>query len=218
MKTPETTARLADLAERIRNLEAVFSCGGTITLPAPVTLLFADGRSIRVVREKLWTRTIGRKLMARCQPASFGVGRRTYHDRRVRDGGQLLARDGALRASGLDLSGAGILTEIGRTLCPGDRQNPVAELYALNVYGARGQRRLPDRGHYAQALAQYLLTLGIAPDRTKQVREVHVRRRELRLQHRRRPIRCLGEVNAAHSSLERPEGDLGFRAFGVGGL
>jgi len=138
MNTPETTARLADLAERIRDLEAVFSCGGTITLPAPVTLLFADGRSIRVVREKVWTRSIGRKLMARCQPASFGVGRRTYRDRRVRDGGQLLARDGALRASGFDLSGAGILTEIGRTLCPGDGQNPIAELYALNVYGARG--------------------------------------------------------------------------------
>ena len=56
----------------------------------------------------------------------------------MRDGGQLLARDGALRASGLDLSRTGILTEIRRTLCPGDEQDPVAELYALNVYGARG--------------------------------------------------------------------------------
>lgn len=138
MNTPETTARLADLAELIRDLEAVFSCGGTITLTAPVTLLFADGRSIRVVRENEWTRSMGRKLMARCQPAAFGVGRKTYHDRRVRDGGQLLATGGALRASGLDLSGTGILTEIGRALCPGDRQNPVAELYALNVYGAHG--------------------------------------------------------------------------------
>jgi hypothetical protein len=138
VKTPETTARLADLPGRIRDLEAVFSCGGTITLPAPVTLFFADGRSIRVARENAWTQGIGRKLMARCQPAPFGVGRKTYHDRRVRDGGQLLARDGALRASGLDLSRTGILTEIRRTLCPGDEQDPVAELYALNVYGARG--------------------------------------------------------------------------------
>jgi hypothetical protein len=32
----------------------------------------------------------------------------------------------------------GILTEIRRTLCPGDEQHPVAELYALNVYGTRG--------------------------------------------------------------------------------
>jgi hypothetical protein len=138
MTTPETTTRLADLAERVRDLEAVFSCSGTITLPAAVTLLFADGRSIRVVRENAWTRSIGRKLMARCRPAPFGVGRKTHHDRRVRDGGQLLARGGALRASGLDLNGTGILTEIRRTLCPGDDQNPEAELYALNVYGARG--------------------------------------------------------------------------------
>jgi hypothetical protein len=138
MNTTETTARLADLAERIRDLEAVFSCGGTITLADPVTLRFADGGSIRIVRENVWTRGIGRKLMARCQPAPFGVGRKTYHDRRVRDGGQLLARDGALRASGLDLSRTGILTEIRRTLCPGDEQDPVAELYVLNVYGARG--------------------------------------------------------------------------------
>jgi hypothetical protein len=138
MHTPETTTRLADLAERIRDLEAVFSCGGTIALPAPVTLLFADGRSVRVVRERAWTRSIGKKLMARCQPAPFGVGRKTHRDRRVRDGGQLLARDGALRASGLDLDGTGILAEIRRTLCPGDEQNPEAELYALNVYDARG--------------------------------------------------------------------------------
>jgi hypothetical protein len=58
MTTPEATAQLADLTERIRDLEAVFSCGGMITLPAPVTLLFADGRSIRVVRENAWTRSI----------------------------------------------------------------------------------------------------------------------------------------------------------------
>jgi hypothetical protein len=59
VNTPETTSRLADLAGRIRDLEAVFSCGGTITLPAPVTLFFADGRSIRVVRENAWTRGTG---------------------------------------------------------------------------------------------------------------------------------------------------------------
>jgi hypothetical protein len=138
MNTAETTARLAALAERIRDLEAAFSCGGTITLPAPVTLRFADGRSIRVVRENASARRMGRKLMARCQPAPFGVGRKTYRDRRVRDGGQLLAKDGALRASGLDLDGTGMLTEIRRTLCPGDEQNPEAELYALNVYGTGG--------------------------------------------------------------------------------
>jgi hypothetical protein len=138
MTTSETAARLAALAGRVRDLEAVFSCGGTITLPAAVTLRFADGKSIQIAREDAWKRTTGRKLMARCQPALFGIGSKTYHDRRVRDGGQLLARDGAVRAAGLDLNATGILGEIWRTLCPGDAQAPVAELYALNVYGARG--------------------------------------------------------------------------------
>lgn len=131
-------AHVAALARRIRDLEAVFSCSGTVTLAGPLTLHFADGHSTRVVREDASTRSIGRKLMARCQPAQFGVGRQTYHDRRVRDGGQLLARDGALRVSGLDLDGTGILSEIRQTLCPADEQNPAAELYALNVYGTRG--------------------------------------------------------------------------------
>jgi hypothetical protein len=138
METPETAARLADLGERIRDLEAGFACGGTIALPAPVTLRFADGRSIRIVREDAWRQSVGRKLMARCEPAPFGAGRKTYHDRRVRDGGQLLARDGALGTSGLDLNETGILSEIRQRLCPGDERNPEAELYALNVYRAGG--------------------------------------------------------------------------------
>jgi hypothetical protein len=134
----ETAAHLTRLARRIRDLEAVFSCGGTVTLDAPVTLRFADGRSIPVVRESGWKRTIGKKLMARCEPAPFGVGTRTVHDRRVRDGGQLLAKDGAVQALGIDLEGAGILSEVRRALCPADSQHPTAELYALNVYGPRG--------------------------------------------------------------------------------
>jgi hypothetical protein len=134
----ETAAHVTQLAQRIRDLEAAFSCGGTVTLHAPVTLRFADGRSIRVERESGWKRSIGKKLMARCQPAQFGVGRKTVHDRRVRDGGQLLAKDGALQAIGIDLEGTGILTAIRRSLCPDDEQNPAAELHALNVYGPRG--------------------------------------------------------------------------------
>jgi hypothetical protein len=134
----ETAAHITQLARRVRDLEAVYSCGGTVTLDAPVSLRFADGRSIRVERERGWQRSIGRKLMARCEPAPFGVGRKTVRDRRVRDGGQLFARDGALRANGIDLEAAGILTEIRRSLCPGEEQNPTAELYALNVYGSRG--------------------------------------------------------------------------------
>jgi hypothetical protein len=100
-----TTARLAALAERIRDLEAAFSCGGTITLPAPVTCSSPNAGASASYARRVWTRRIGRKPMARCQPTPFGVGRKTYHDRRVPDGGRLLARDGALRASCLDLNG-----------------------------------------------------------------------------------------------------------------
>lgn len=137
MTTPIAT-RLAALADRIRDLEAVVACASTVTLPAPVILRFADAVSIRVVREDAWRQSIGRKLMARCQPAPFGAGRKTHHDRRVRDGGQLLARDGALGVSGLDLHATGILPEIRRALCPGDERSPEAELYALNVYRGGG--------------------------------------------------------------------------------
>jgi hypothetical protein len=134
----KTTAHLAGLARRIRDLEAVFSCGDMVTLPAPVTLQFGDGRRVRVVRENAWTRGVGRTLMARCRPAPFGVGRTTRRDRRVRDGGQLLAKDGALVVHGLDLEASGILAAIRRSLCPEDADNPAAELHALNVYGPGG--------------------------------------------------------------------------------
>jgi hypothetical protein len=134
----ETAILVAGLARRIRDLEAVFSCGGTVTLAAPVTLRFGDGRRIRVERERVLSRSVGRRLMARCEPAPFGVGRETHRDRRVRDGGHLLARDGALLVSGLDLEETGILGEIGRSLCPQDPGRPAAELYALNVYGRGG--------------------------------------------------------------------------------
>ena len=80
------------------------------------------------------------------------------------------------------------------------------------------QGRTPHRRHHAEPIAQHLLALGIAPDGTQQVRQVDVPGRELRLQCNRRPIRSLGDVSAAQASLERAEGDLGFRALGVGGL
>ena len=41
-ETDETAARVAELAERIRGLEAAFSCGGAIALAAPLTLQFGD--------------------------------------------------------------------------------------------------------------------------------------------------------------------------------
>ena len=131
--------RVAALGDRIRGLEAVFSCEGSAILTSPVELLFPGGTRVRVERESRFLgKDIGKKLMKRCEPAPFGVGKETHRDRRVRDGGQLLARDGALRVNGLDLVTTGILAEVHRALCPGDDQAPEAELYALNVYDERG--------------------------------------------------------------------------------
>jgi hypothetical protein len=142
VKTPTQTTtrkRLAGLAERVRGLDAVFACGGTVVLGAPVELQFRDGKVIRVVAVEGWRRSdLGKRLMKRCGPAPFGVGRETRHDRRVRDGGQLLAAHGAFRASGLDPEASGILAEIHRLLCPGDERPPKAAPYALNVYDRHG--------------------------------------------------------------------------------
>lgn len=134
----ETPNRVTGLAQRIADLEAAFACGGEVTLPAPVSLRFADGRSIRVASERAWNHNIGKRLKARCGPAPFGFGRETRRDPRVRDGAQLLAKEGGLQVSGLDLEASGILSEIRRTLCPEDTGNPAPELYALNVYGRGG--------------------------------------------------------------------------------
>ncbi len=133
-----TRRRLVELAKRVRGLEGTFCCGGTVELGAPVELRFRDGKAIPILADKGWRRNdLGKRLMKRCNPAPFGVGRETRHDRRVRDGGQLLAARGALRVAGLDLE-SGILAEIHRVLCPGDERPPKAELYALNVYGQHG--------------------------------------------------------------------------------
>ena len=134
-----TTKHLETLAEAVRGLEAVFSCGGTVELPAPVELEFEDERVIRVAqREGFGTYTVGKRLAARCAPAPFGIGSETRHDPRVRSGGQLLAHRGGLAAHGLDLGETGLLSEIHRALCPADPKPPVATLYALNVYERGG--------------------------------------------------------------------------------
>lgn len=140
MPSAESRKRLAQLADLVCGLDAVFSCGGTVVLGAPVELKFRGGKVIRVVAAQGgWRRSdVGKRVMKQCRPAPFGVGRETRHDRRVRDGGQLLAARGAFRASGLDLDESGILAEIHRLLCPGDERPPDAELYALNVYDKHG--------------------------------------------------------------------------------
>jgi hypothetical protein len=141
MARDSTTTWLPALAGRVRDLDAVFSCGGTVELAAPVGLRFQDGRTLRIARDDGWRSTdVGKRLIRRCEPAPFGVGRQTRRDRRVRHGWQLSARDGAFEVLGLDLGATGILEEVRRALCPELPSAPDAELHAVNVY--------KDGGHF----------------------------------------------------------------------
>lgn len=135
----ETKRGVHALAEEVRALDAPFSCGWEVELERPVELEFKDGRTIRVTRPQGFrTSDVGKRLAARCKPASFGVGKETHRDPRVRSGGQLLAHREQLAVYGLDLETTGILREIHRTLCPFDPEPPTATLYSLNVYERGG--------------------------------------------------------------------------------
>jgi hypothetical protein len=134
-----TKQHLETLATRVRGLDAVFSCGGTVTLPAPVRLRFEGRRAVPVVGDRYGDDTrVARRLRKECAPARFGLGSETRRDPRVRDGGQLLADGGALSVEGLDLVETGILEKVRSALCPGAAELPDAELHALNVYTRRG--------------------------------------------------------------------------------
>lgn len=131
--------RLRALAAAVRGVVAAFACHGRVRVPAPIELRLRGGRAIRVDDSRGYQTTLGKRLLKQCDPAPFGVGGDTRYDARVRDGGQLRADDeDALDVSGLDLGKSGILAEVRRSLCPGDRQLPTAELYALNAYGRGG--------------------------------------------------------------------------------
>jgi hypothetical protein len=79
-----------------------------------------------------------RPLLARCEPAPFGKGRRTLYDRSVREARQLKAEKGAFSVLHFDPAEAGILEQIRRELTPQLSDAPTAELYNLNVYEAGG--------------------------------------------------------------------------------
>lgn len=125
--------RLLALADAVRGLTAPFSCGGTVSVEAPVELRLGSRR----VRVEDVDGRLGKKLARHCPPAPFGVGGQTMYDNRVRQGRQLLARDQAFQVEGIPL--AAILEDVRATLCPSDRLPPHAELYALNVYQAGGR-------------------------------------------------------------------------------
>lgn len=138
-KADRTAQRVRTLAERVRGLDAVFSCGAAAQLPEPIELHFHGQRRARIAAGSYGDESsLARRLKRECSPAPFGVGSETRRDPRVRDGDQLLAHDGALSVVGLDLVETGILDEVRRALCPGAAKLPDAELHALNVYTRDG--------------------------------------------------------------------------------
>ena len=135
----ETKKRLTALVERAKALDAIFACGGEVELAAPLSLRGPGGKKLEVVEWIGFRRSnVDKKLRAWCAPASFGDGKETRTDARVRDGRQLYARDGALAVEGFDDALRQVLSQIRASLCPHEAAPPIAELYSLNVYGRGG--------------------------------------------------------------------------------
>ncbi len=132
--------KLDQLKLALHGVTAPFSCEGTFVPDKPVTLVFKDNTRFEVVRAKNsfdQEREMG-PLLAHCQAAPFGAGKKTRYDRSVRDALQLKAEGGAFRVENFDPESAGLLKEIQRGLVPHDPSPIAAELYSLNVYVAGG--------------------------------------------------------------------------------
>jgi hypothetical protein len=131
---------LKNLRLAIHGVTAPFSCEGTCVPEKPVTFIFQDHTRFEVTRA---TNDFAQKnelkpLLERCKPAPFGDGKKTRHDRNVRDAIQLKAEGGGFSIEGFDPQSASILKKIQRELVPHD-PNPIsAELYSVNVYTEGG--------------------------------------------------------------------------------
>lgn len=139
-KSAATRAILDGLADAVQGITSPFVCSGSLLLDEPVALRFRDGVELAVTpaARTYEQEAANRPLVERCAPAPFGKGRRTRHDRSVRDAAQINAAGGAFSVPGFDPASSGILDEVRRQLAPAD-PNPIsAELYAVNVYGSGG--------------------------------------------------------------------------------
>ena len=127
--SPETRAHLDKLRRHVEGVMTPFVTSGEVALPQGVTLRFDDGAAVTLHPGDARAPAA---LRARCQPASFGHGRATRVDPRVRKALQRNAR-GAFVVEGFDP--ASVLDAVRRDLCPHDPNPLRAELYAVNVYG-----------------------------------------------------------------------------------
>jgi hypothetical protein len=139
-KTNHEQLLLEGLRYAVHGLNAPFACGGTFVPKHPVAIRFPDNTKIPVARAKntFDQKQLLRPLLARCEPAPFGKGRKTLYDRAVREARHLKAERGAFSVLHFDPAEAGILEQIRRELTPQLSDEPTAELYNLNVYEAGG--------------------------------------------------------------------------------
>lgn len=138
------TSTLEQLRLAIHGVTAPFSVHGTVILEEPVRLVFQDNTQLEIKREAdphLQEEGLA-PLLDRCSPAPFGDGKKTRHDRMVRDALQLNAEGGAFRIEGFDPVAAGLLRRIQKELLPKDSGQIQADLYTVNVYRSGG--------HFAQ--------------------------------------------------------------------
>ncbi len=131
---------LESLRYAAHSINAPFACSGTLIPKRPVTICFPDKTQITVSRAKgtYDQEQLLHPLIARCQPAPFGKGRKTLYNRSVRDALQIKAENGAFSILHFDPAEAGILEQIRRELTPQVPDAPTAELYNLNIYATGG--------------------------------------------------------------------------------
>jgi hypothetical protein len=138
----EAQTTLENLRLVIHGVTSPFSCEGTFVPDKPVTFVFKDQTRFEVIRAKsAFDQTnVLKPLLEHCKPASFGEGKRTRYDRRVRDALQFKAENGGFTVENFDPESACILKKVQGKLLPHD-PNPIsAELYTVNVY--------TDGGHF----------------------------------------------------------------------
>src|SRR5438094_6752617 len=81
------------LRHAVHGLRAPFACGGTLVPEQAITVCFPDKTRIPVLRARntFEQEQLLQPLVKRCEAAPFGLGRKTRHDRTVRDALQLKA-------------------------------------------------------------------------------------------------------------------------------
>src|ERR1700677_2218302 len=108
--TTKTQSTLENLRLAIHGVTAPFSCDGTYVQASPVTFIFRDKSGFEVIRAKnaFEQKNQLQALLDHCEPAPFGDGKKTRHDRRVRDALQLKAERGAFSIENFDPELAGV--------------------------------------------------------------------------------------------------------------